>query len=389
MKLLRGYKFRVYPNKKQEVALAKNFGCVRFIYNHMLAKKIKAYETENKRLSRFDLSATVTEMKTQEEYKWLNEVNSQSLQAALRDLDNAFTRFFREKKGFPSFKSKKTSRRSFQCPQNVKIDFENNKLTIPKIKNIKIKLHRTFKGKMKTVTISKTPTNKYYASILVEVPTVETKKPEINSNTTIGIDLGLTHFATLSTGGKIDNPKHLKNSLQKLKVMQKRLSRKQKGSSNRNKARLKVAHIHEKITNQRLDFIHKITYSLTHDSQVDTIVTETLNTPGMMKNHCLAQAISDVGWGVLDNQLNYKCGWYNKNHLKIGRFEPSSKICHVCGEKNDELRLADRNWVCANCGESHDRDENAAINIKKFGLQDQNLIGGQELPSLKLVESSQ
>ena len=389
MKLLRGYKFRIYPNKEQEVALAKNFGCVRFIYNHMLAKKIKAYETENKRLSRFGLSEILTEMKTREEYKWLNEVNSQSLQAALRDLDNAFTRFFREKKGFPNFKSKKTNRRSFQCPQNVKIDFENNKLTIPKIKNIKIKPHRTFKGKVKTVTISKTPTNKYYVSILVEVRAIKIKKPEINSNTTIGIDLGLTHFATLSTGGKIDNPKHLKNSLQKLKVMQKRLSRKRKGSQNRIKARLKVAHIHEKITNQRLDFIHKITYSLTHDSQVDTIVMETLNTNGMMKNHHLAQAISDVGWSMFDNQLKYKCGWYNKNHLKIGMFEPSSKICNVCGEKNNELALADREWMCENCGESHDRDENAAINIKKFGLQDQNLIGGQGLPSLKPVESSQ
>ena len=255
MKLLRGYKYRIYPNKEQKVALAKNFGCVRFVYNHMLAKKIKAYETENKRLSRFDLSAILTEMKTQEEYNWLNEVNSQSLQAALRNLDNAFTRFFREKKGFPTFKSKKTNRHSFQCPQNIGIDFENSKLTIPKIKNIRIKLHRAFKGKVKTVTLSKTPTDKYYASILVEVPAIKIKKPRINSNMAVGIDVGLKHFAALSTGGKIDNPKHLKSLILKLKVMQKRLSRKQKGSQNRIKARFKVARVHEKITNQRLDFI--------------------------------------------------------------------------------------------------------------------------------------
>lgn len=386
MNILKAYKYRIYPTKEQETAIGKHFGCVRFIYNHSLSKKIKAYETENKRLSCFDLIRDLTEMKKQEEYVWLNEVNSQSLQGTIRNLDNAFTKFFREKKGFPRFKSKKTNKHSFQCPQNVKVGFDNNRITIPKIKNIKAKLHRTFTGNIKTVTISKTSTDKYFASVLVEVPAKEIKKPKIKEGTAIGIDLGLTHFITVSTGEKKDNPKHLKNSLLKLKVMQKRLSKKQRGSNNRNKARLKVARVHEKITNQRLDFIHQITHNLTHDSQVDTIVTETLNVSGMMKNHHLAQAIGDVGWNILEGQLKYKSEWYNKNHIRIGMFEPSSKLCSACGVKNDALTLADRTWKCDNCGEQHDRDVNAAINIKTFGLQDQNLIGKQGLFSLMPVE---
>lgn len=352
----------------------------------MLSKKIKAYEKDKRRLSCFDLINELKEMKMQKEYEWLKEVNSQSLQASIRNLDNAFTKFFREKKGFPNFKSKKTNKDSFHCPQHIKIDFNKNRISIPKIKNIKIKLSRKFTGKIKKVTISRTPTGKYFATILVESKAKKVKKPRIIDSTTIGVDLGVRHFATLSNGLKIDNPKHLKSSLERLKILQRRHSKKQKGSKNREKARLRVAKLHERVHNQRLDFIHKLTYNLTHDNQVDTIVRETLNTNGMLKNHKLAQAISDVGWGMFDSQMKYKCEWYNKNDLKIGSFEPSSKICNVCGGVNHELALADVEWTCKNCKTTHDRDENAAINIKKIGLQDQNLISGRDT-SVVLVES--
>lgn len=388
MKLLKAYKYRIYPNKNQEEILNKHFGCVRFVYNHMLDKKIKRYKTEKKPLYRNEMQVILKKMKRTEEFEWLNEVNSQSLQSAIRNLSIAFTKFFREKKGFPKFKSKKSNYYSFQCPQNVKIDFDNNKITLPKIPSVKIKLHRKFKGKIKTVTISRTPTNKYHASVLAEVNGKEVKKPKIEDITTIGIDMGLTHFATLSTDEKINNPKHLKKSLKKLRIMQKRLSKKQKGSNNRNKERLKVAKLHEKIHNQRIDFIHKLTYKLICDSQANTFVLENLNIGSMLKNHYLAQAICDVGWGVFNFQMKYKSRWYNKNLLRIGMFEPSSKICSICGETNHELTLAIREWICTNCGSKHDRDENAAINIKKFGLQDQNLIAGVERTSIMPVELS-
>ncbi len=379
--MLRTFKYRIYPNKKQQELLEKHFGCVRFIYNFALDKKIKAYETSKTTLTRFDLQVIVKDMKQDSKYYWLNEVNSQSLQAVLKHLDGAFTKFFREKKCFPKFKSKKNNFHSFECPQHVKI--ENNKLIIPKfLEGLRIRLSRMFTGKIKTTTISKTPTGKYYASVLVETDDVLPLKPEIKEETTVGIDLGIKSFVTISDGTKIESLKPLKNSLDKLKVLQKRLSRKVKESNNRKKARLKVAKIHEKITEQRNDYINKLTCRMVHDSQVDTICVENLNVQGMVCNHHLAQAISDASWNEFNQQLEYKCNWYGKNYVKIGRFDASSKICSVCGNINKELTLADREWTCTNCKTHHDRDTNAAINMKKFGLQKQNLINysGQGMP---------
>ena len=373
--MLKAYKYRLYPTKEQTILFEKHFGCTRFVYNWGLQTKNEAYQKENKSLSFYSLIPLLAKLKKDSDKEWLNEVNSQSLQNSLFNLDKAFTKFFRDKKGFPKFKSKKNNRQSFQVPQNTKVDFKSSKISVPKIKNIKAKLSRDFDGKVKTSTILKTPTGKYFISILVETPDIAKVKPKIKENKTIGIDLGLTHFAILSNGTKIDSPKFLKKSIDKLKLLQRRLSRKVKGSNNRNKARLKVALLYEKITNQRLDFIHKLTYSLTHDKQVDTICLENLNISGMLKNHKLARSISDASWATFITQLKYKCEWYGKNLLFIGRFEPSSKMCS-CGVVNKLLTLSDRSWVCPSCGLLiEDRDIHASLNIKKFALQKQNIVG--------------
>ncbi|SES77098.1 putative transposase [Methanococcoides vulcani] len=370
--MLKAYKYRLYPTEPQKEILLKHIGACRFTYNWALEQKIKAYETDKKHLSRFELqSRLVHELKPGN--TWLKEVNSQALLNTLINLESAFTRFFREKKVFPKFKSKKNPMQSFHIPQHYVVDFENNAIKLPKIKQpIMAKLHRKFDGKMKTATVSFTKTGKFYISILVEDGKELPKAQAFDDETTLGIDVGITHFATLSNGKKIENPKHLKNSIKRLGVLQKRLSKKQKGSANRDKARQKVAKIHEKIRNQRNDFLHKTSSKLISENQA--IAVESLNVSSMLKNHRLAQAIGDVSWYEFSQLLEYKAQWYEKTLLKIGQFEPSSKICNVCGYHNGEMTLADRKWECPDCSTKHDRDINAAINIKKFALQNQNLL---------------
>jgi len=371
--IIKAYKKRIYPNKKQQILLDNNFGAVRWIYNWALDKKIKAYQKDKKQISCFDLIKELPKLKKQKETEWLKEANAQSLQQSIRNLDNAFTRFFREKKGFPKFKSRKKNKNSFITPQGIKIDFENKKLQIEKIGKLKIRIEKRFEGKIKTVIISKNNINQYFASMVVETPDNCLNKKEIKEKTTLGIDLGIKDFAILSNGRKIKNNKFLKNSENRLKVLQRRLSKKKKGSQNRKRAKFKVAKLHNKISNQRSDFLHKFTYQLTHDNQVQTIAIEDLNVSGMLKNHCLAKAISDVAWSEFRRQLSYKCEWYGKNLLVIGRFEPSSKMCS-CGEINKDLKLSDRKWTCKKCGLTHDRDILASQNIKRFALKKQNLI---------------
>ena len=360
----KSYRYRIYPNKEQQELFEKHFGSVRFVYNWGLEKKIEAYQKNKKRISCFDLMNELVKLKKKKDFQWLNEVNSQSLQMALKNLDVAFTSFFRKHNRFPRFKSKKNNKNSFQVPQHLKL---NNKLTIPKIPDIKIKLSRSIEGKIKTATISKTPTNKYFIAILVEENKQLPKKPKITEKTTIGIDLGLKHFATISDGRKIENPKYLNQSGLRLKRYQRWLSRKKKGSNNREKQRLRVALIQEKITNQRSDFIHKLTYQLTHENQVNSIALEDLAIKNMVKNHYLARAITDVAWREFRRQMEYKCNWYGKNLLIIGRFEASSKTCS-CGYVNQELKLSDRKWTCPKCKTRHDRDILASQNIKRFAL---------------------
>lgn len=256
---------------------------------------------------------------------------------------------------------------------NVHLLPEINKIQIPKLGKVKVRIDRLPKGTFKTCTVKKTPTNKYFVVLTVDENIKIPDKPIVTEDTTIGIDLGIKDFAILSDGRKFVNPKYLLKNLKRLKVLQKRLSRKQKGSKNREKARLKVALQHEKITNLRKDFLHKITYKLTHENQVNTICLETLVVSNMLKNHKLARSISDVSWSSFNDLIDYKAELYGKNILRIGRFEPSSKLC-TCGYKNNELTLNDREWTCPICNTHHDRDILAANNIKRFALQKQNLI---------------
>jgi len=381
----KSFKYRLYPNKAQATLLDKHFGCTRLIFNWALAEKIKAYEKTGESLSRYKLQDQLPEMKRSER-PWLAEVNAQSLQASLINLDRAFMNFFKHRTKFPRFK-KKNHRQSFQVPQRGQINLEAGKLIIPKfLEGIRCKISRRFEGETKTFTVSKSTTGKYFVSVLVETPDEIPGKPVITEAGTIGIDVGIKDFCTLSTGEKVENPKHLRNELSRLKVLQRRASKKKKGSSNRKKAVLKVAKFHEKISNKRNDFLHKLTHRLTNENQVDSIAVEDLNIAGLMKNHCLAQAISDVSWSEFFRQLEYKCEWRGKNLLKIGRFEPSSRTCNVCGIINQELKLSDRTWLCT-CGAEHDRDVLAAGNIKRFALTKNNLKYSSRGPGSEPAEA--
>jgi putative transposase len=366
--ILKAFKYRLYPTNEQKTLLNKHFGCSRFVYNWGLETRIKEYQETQKSLSSIELSARLTKLK--QELKWLGEVNSQALQASLRNLDNAYTRFFRQKKGFPKFK-KKVGRQSFQCPQKSEVDFEARTISIIKVKNIKVVLHRKFKGEIKTVTISRTPTNKYFASVLVETPDKPKKAKKPKQNKAVGIDLGLKHFLTLDTGEKVDNPKHLQKSTGELKRLDRWTKRKEKGSKRREKARLKLAKLYERITNQRNDFLHKLSTRLIRENQ--SVCLEDLNVEGMLKNHKLARSISSASWSKFVEMLRYKGEWYGCNVLQIGRFDPSSKMCS-CGVINHSLRLKDRSWTCKECGKLHDRDVLAANNIKAFAFDRQSLI---------------
>jgi putative transposase len=361
--MFKSYSYRIYPNASQAELLNQSFGCCRFVYNWALAKKIELYQSEGKSISCFDLMKFLPELKN--EHEWLKATNAQSFQVVVTNLDAAFTSFFKNNGGFPKFKSKHRSKPSFANPQNCKVDFESGKLSIPKCKNIKAVFSRTFEGKVKTVTISRSRSGRYFASVLVddgrELPV---KAPIIDKNS-VGVDVGIKHFAVLSTGEKVDNPKHLKQSEARLKVLQRRMSRKVRGSNNRHKARLRVARLHERIADSRKDFHHKLSTRLVRENQ--TVIVEDLNVKGMVKNHCLAKAISDCGWSQFKEYLRYKCDWYGKNLVEIGRFEPSSKMCS-CGVINNALKLSEREWECSSCGAVHDRDILAANNIKRFGL---------------------
>jgi putative transposase len=369
--MLRAYKYRIYPTKTQEQIILQHFGACRFVYNWALENKIKEYQENKHHISRFELQ-TILVKKVKPENEWLKSANSQSLLAALINLESAFTRFFREKKGFPKFKSKKNPVQSFQIPQHYTVDFERNKVKLPKIGKVKIVISREFDGICKTATVSRSTTGKYYISILVDDGNELPETEHFNDDTTVGVDVGIKDFAILSNGEKIDNPKPLKNSLKRLQVLSRRFSKKQKGSNNWKKAKIKISRLHEKITNQRNDFQHKLSIKLVRENQA--IALETLKVCNMVRNHNLAQFIADAGWSAFVEKLTYKAEWYGKTILRIGTFEPSSKLCSTCGYHNKELTLSVREWTCPSCYTNHDRDINAAINIKKFALQDQNLV---------------
>ena len=369
--MLKAFKYRLYPNAKQAEMFTEHFGATRYVYNWGLEKKNTAYQDESKTLTCFDLINQLRSLK--DDQPWLKTVNSQSLQSALKNLDNAYTKFFREKKGFPKFKSRHNPKQSFQCPQHCTVDWESGTLSIPKIKSIKAKLHRKFEGQIKTVTISKSATGNYFVSILVENDVPLPKKAELKIEDAVGIDVGLSRFLTASDGMIVENPRFLKKSSNRLAYEQYRFSKMKKGSASRAKQKQRIARLHEHVSNQRRDFLHKVTAKLVGENQATTFCIEDLSVKNMQKNHCLAKSISDASWGMFFDFLKYKCDWNGKNLLDIGRFDPSSKTCSACGTVNKKLKLSDRVWTCS-CGAKHDRDLNASVNIKKMAFSKQNLI---------------
>lgn len=380
--MLKAFRYRISPTEEQKVLLNKHIGSVRFLYNIALETKQIAYASKQVNLSRYDLQRQLKDLKN--ECEWLKEVNSQSLQVALMNLDAAYLRFFKGQNSFPTFK-KKSNGGSFNIPQNVFL--EDGKLVIPKFKKgIDIVLHRPIKGEIRQATISRTPTGKYFVSILCETGEVIKPKKNIKEKTTIGIDLGIKTFIVASNGQEFDNPKYLRKAQSKLKYVQRKYS---KNKGKRTKHRLAI--LHEKVANQRKDFLHKVSSELIKNH--DSIAIETLQVSNMLKNHCLAQSISDAGWGTFVTMLEYKAEWYGKNILKIGTFEPSSKTCSYCGNINKELTLKDREWTCECCGTLLNRDVNAAINVKSFALK--NYVLGtktktrNELPTLVGVMTSE
>lgn len=368
--MLKAYKYRIYPNQKQAIAFEQHFGCVRFVYNWALALQNRYYKIFGKSLSRSKIQSQLVKKKKTGKFAWLNEVNSQSLLNALLNVHTAFTNFFKGRAKFPRFKSKKIPQRSYQCPQHCTINFEQGIINLPKIKGIKTVFSREFVGNIKTVTISKTATGKYHASILVDTDSILPTPTTIEPSLTVGIDLGISHLLNLSDGSKFDNPKYLANASKRLSAQQKIFARKQKQSKNHQKQKLAVARIYQKVCNQRLDLHHKITHKLICKNQATSYVLEDLGVKNMVKNRKLAKAINDVGLGQFVALLTYKANWYGKNILKVNRFFASSKICSHCHHKLDSLPLSVRNWACPSCQTHHDRDINAASNIRKQALAD-------------------
>lgn len=367
--MLKAYKYRIYPTVEQKIQLGKTFGCCRFVYNNILAKKIDLYKNDGKSISKYDCNTycnTYCNKELKKEYLWLKEVDKFALTNAIYNLDKAYKKFFTEYSGFPKFKSKKSHKYSYTTNftnNNIEVDFKNNKVKLPKLKWVKCKLHREFKGKIKSATISQRPSGNYFVSILVDTENIQLLKV----NKSIAFDLGLKEFLIDSNNIHIDNPRVLKKYEDKLTKLQRQIAHKEKGSQNWVKNRIKIARLHEKITNVRKDFLNKLSCQITNE--YDVIISENLNIKNMVRNHNLAKSISDVSWGEFTRQLQYKSEWKGRTYHKVSPWFASSQICSECGYKNTEVKkLSIREWVCSECGVIHQRDENASKNILKQGL---------------------
>jgi putative transposase len=355
---------RLYPTKEQEALLGQTFGCSRWWWNYALNKSIEVYKDTGKGLGQVALNALLPKLKKAEDTLWLANCYSQVLQATTLNLTAAYKNFFDQRAGFPKFKSQQ-GKQSIQYPQNVKVE---GSVKLPgNIGIVKAKIHRPIEGKVKTVTVSKMPSGKYLASILTEI---EGENPTVSEGKISGIDLGIKHFAVVTDGTKIskyDNPKHLAKHEKNLKRQQKKLAHKQKGSKSRQKYRKIVAKVYERVSNSRQDFLHKLSHKLVSDSQA--VIVENLYVKGMVRNHKLASSISDCGWGTFTNFLAYKLERKGAKLVEIDRWFPSSKLCSNCFYHIREMPLDVREWICPHCGTHHDRDGNAAINIRAEGIR--------------------
>lgn len=387
--MLKAIKIRIYPTDNQEVYINKLLGTCRYIYNNLLAFKKQEYEEKQNNISFAQLGKKLTQLKTENE--WIKESHSKVLQQSLIDLDKAYKNFFKEKKGYPKFKSKK-DKQSCRFPIDAISGINGNRINIINpLKDIHYKCSRKdekylnrYKDNIKSATLTKTKSGKYYLSILIDGSlTKELSQP---TNQFIGIDLGIKDFVITSDGETYDNIKIKRNNEKKLIKLHKELSRKQKGSNNRNKAKIKLAKAYEKLNNIKENYLHSIVNQLLNENQV--IIMEDLNVKGMMKNHKLAKSIQELSLYRFKEIMKYKAKWFNREIIEIDRYFPSSKLCSNCGYKNDDLTLKNREWVCPQCEQTHNRDINAAVNILNEGIRIYKEKIGLSSPELTLVENT-
>ena len=381
--MLKAIKIRLYPTDNQIVYINKQLGCCRFVYNNCLAYRKNSYEIDKISINSTKSINYITELKKTNEF--LKEVHSKILQQSVIDMNKAYDNFFKTKKGYPKFKRKHDNKQSFRFPNDAFSGINGNRINlINNLKDIHFKCSKKDEkhlnkkqDKIKSATLTKLPTGEFYLSILIDSD-IKTIKP---SNNTIGIDLGIKDFVITSNGETFDTLNFKKSKIERLKRLQRALSKKKKGSNNRNKARIKLAKVYQKINNQKQYYLHEVSNVLINENKV--ICMEDLNVKGMVKNHKLAEAIQQMNFGEFRRMLEYKANWYDRNIVFVYRFYPSSKTCNHCGYINKNLKLSDRQWICPDCGSVIDRDYNAACNIRDEGIR---ILVGLSSPELTLAD---